>query len=68
MRAALGRLRGRHRAVLLLREYHQLSYDEIAEVLATSRLAVRSLLFRAREEFRRVWPRVAPDPEGADRR
>jgi RNA polymerase sigma-70 factor, ECF subfamily len=68
VRAALGRLRARHRTVLLLREVHQLSYDEIAEVLATSRPGVRSLLFRAREEFRRVWPRVSPDPEGADRR
>ena len=68
VRAALARVRARHRSVLLLREVHQLSYDEIAEVLATSRPGVKSRLFRAREEFRRVWTRVSPDPEGADRR
>jgi RNA polymerase sigma-70 factor (ECF subfamily) len=42
----------KYRLCLLLREYQGLSYDEIAEVLSTTRAAVKSLLFRAREEFR----------------
>jgi RNA polymerase sigma-70 factor (ECF subfamily) len=61
--ATLDRLRVQHRTVLLLREYHDLSYDEIAEVLATTRAAVKSLLFRAREEFRQAWPCVSPDSD-----
>lgn len=39
----------KYRMCLILREYHDLSYDEIAEVLNTTRAAVKSLLFRARK-------------------
>ena len=60
VRLILDRLRPEYRLCLILREYHDLSYDEIAEALATTRAAVKSLLFRAREEFRRVWPKVSP--------
>lgn len=55
VQATLDRLRATHRSVLLLREYHQLSYDEIAHVLGTTRAGVKSLLFRARGEFRQEW-------------
>jgi len=48
----LAKLSPRHRLCLILREYQDLSCQEIAEVLGTSRQAVKSLLFRAREEFR----------------
>ena len=57
----LERLHPKYRMCLILREYHDLSYDEIAEVLATTR-AVKSLLFRAREEFRQVYARVERQP------
>ncbi|MCX7622550.1 MAG: sigma-70 family RNA polymerase sigma factor [Thermomicrobium sp.] len=51
----LYRLQPRHRAVLILREYEGYSIDEIAEMLGLSRSATKSLLFRAREEFRRLY-------------
>ncbi len=47
----LNALKPQHRMVLLLREYHELSYDDIAEVFVTTRAAVKSLLYRARCEF-----------------
>src|SRR5207253_11293266 len=52
VRDALGRLDQDHRDVLMLREYEQLSYDEIAEVLHIPINTVRSRLFRARSELR----------------
>jgi RNA polymerase sigma-70 factor (ECF subfamily) len=47
------------RAVLTLREYEDLSYEEIAESLGTSRMAVQMLLFRARRNFRAAYEGVA---------
>jgi RNA polymerase sigma-70 factor (ECF subfamily) len=42
----------RNRQALILREYEGLAYQEIAAVLGISLLAVKSLIFRARAEFR----------------
>jgi RNA polymerase sigma-70 factor (ECF subfamily) len=50
----LDRMSHRHRLALILREYEGLSCQEIGEVMGLSRSAVKSMLFRAREEFRRV--------------
>ncbi len=52
VRDALGRLDVDHREVLMLREYEQLSYEEIAELLRIPVNTVRSRLFRARAELR----------------
>lgn len=49
--AALARLPERQRRALFLREWHDLSYAEIADVLGTSEAAVETLLFRARESL-----------------
>lgn len=49
---ALQKLRPSHRSVLILREYEDLSYDEIAKTLKISVQAVKSRIFRAREEMR----------------
>ncbi|HEU4733176.1 MAG TPA: sigma-70 family RNA polymerase sigma factor [Kofleriaceae bacterium] len=49
---AVARLSPDHRAVILLREVHGLSYDEIAAALAVSPGTVRSRLSRARDELR----------------
>jgi RNA polymerase sigma-70 factor, ECF subfamily len=62
MREAVGRLDRMDREVLLLREFEQLSYTEIAEVLRLPVNTVRSRLFRAREALREVL--VAPAPKG----
>lgn len=58
----LEKLHPKYRTCLVLREYHDLSYDEIADVLNTTRAAVKSLLFRAREEFRQVYARTERQP------
>ena len=48
----------KYRLCLVLREYQGLSCEEIGEVIGSSRSAVKSLLFRAREEFRVVYQRL----------
>jgi RNA polymerase sigma-70 factor (ECF subfamily) len=52
IREALARLDADHREVLMLREYEQLSYDEIAALLKIPVNTVRSRLFRARGELK----------------
>jgi RNA polymerase sigma-70 factor (ECF subfamily) len=54
IRQALGRLGRNEREVLLLREYEQLSYAEIGELLELPLNTVRSRLFRAREALREI--------------
>ncbi|HET6496339.1 MAG TPA: RNA polymerase sigma factor [Thermoleophilia bacterium] len=61
---AISELPERQRAALTLRAYGAMSYDEIAAVLGTSRSAVETLLFRARETMRRkaaAWREKDPD-------
>jgi RNA polymerase sigma-70 factor (ECF subfamily) len=48
VREALGKLDSSDREILMLREYEQLSYDEIAAVLRLPLNTVRSRLFRSR--------------------
>ena len=48
VRRAVAQLEPAEREVLLLREYEQLSYSEIADLLAVPLNTVRSRLFRAR--------------------
>ncbi len=50
--AALATLSPEHQDVLVLREFEQLSYEEIADVLGVPRGTVESRLFRARAELR----------------
>jgi len=52
IRGALEQLDPDYREVLMLREYEQLSYEEIAEVLAVPINTVRSRLSRARGELK----------------
>jgi RNA polymerase sigma-70 factor (ECF subfamily) len=59
MRQAVSRLDDLDRAVVMLREFEQLSYGEIAEVLHIPVNTVRSRLFRAREALRRL---LVPEP------
>ncbi len=49
---ALQALSPLHRQILILREYQDLPYDEIANILGISVQAVKSRLFRARSELR----------------
>lgn len=53
VREALQRLDATEREILMLREYEQLSYAEIAELLHIPINTVRSRLFRARSSLKR---------------
>jgi RNA polymerase sigma-70 factor (ECF subfamily) len=52
VRRALETLDPEHRDIVMLREYEQLSYQEIADVLRIPLNTVRSRLFRARMDLR----------------
>ena len=54
VQSALQRLTREHREVLVLREYQDFSYDEIAETLGLKLEAVKSRIFRARREMRNL--------------
>jgi RNA polymerase sigma-70 factor (ECF subfamily) len=60
MREAVSRLDRLDREVVLLREFEQLSYAEIAEVLALPVNTVRSRLFRARTALHELLNDPAP--------
>ena len=71
VREALAKLDSADREILMLREYEQLSYGEIAELLRIPVNTVRSRLFRARMALRErlnpktsllTTPRRASDP------
>ncbi len=52
---ALGKLDETEREILMLREYEQLSYDEIARLLRIPVNTVRSRLFRSRNALKSLW-------------
>jgi RNA polymerase sigma-70 factor, ECF subfamily len=60
LRQALGKLARLDREILSLREFEQLSYAEIAELLGLPLNTVRSRLFRARMHLREVLAAPAP--------
>lgn len=61
---ALAKLEDREREILMLREYEQLSYDEIAALLHLPVNTVRSRLFRARAALKNQLEPV-PNPHEA---
>ncbi|MGD0547404.1 MAG: sigma-70 family RNA polymerase sigma factor [Terracidiphilus sp.] len=67
LRQAVGRLDRLEREILLLREFEQLSYAEIAELLQLPVNTVRSRLFRARRALHSLLAAPAPSsrPEPA---
>ncbi|WP_106769933.1 RNA polymerase sigma factor [Paenibacillus faecalis] len=52
VREAINRLPEKQRSALILREYDQLEYQEIADILGQTVSSVKSLLFRARGSVR----------------
>lgn len=54
LREAVGKLDGMDREMVMLREYEELSYQEIAEVLHIPVNTVRSRLFRARRSLQEL--------------
>ena len=59
--AILGKLPEKYRTILILREYEDLSYLEISEVLQCNLGTVESRLFRARQRFKEALERDHPD-------
>ena len=69
-RAVLAKLPDKYRTILVLREYEDLSYTEIAEVLDIQLGTVESRLFRARQRFKQALERHYPEhapPRGGGR-
>jgi RNA polymerase sigma-70 factor (ECF subfamily) len=67
VRQALARLEPSEREILMLREYEQLSYAEIAELLRLPVNTVRSRLFRARMALKNHLEPAERRPESAQR-
>jgi RNA polymerase sigma-70 factor, ECF subfamily len=64
---ALEKLDPSEREILMLREYEQLSYSEVAELLRIPVNTVRSRLFRARMALKdHLEPALSRDREGAE--
>ncbi len=61
--AALDRLDGTFRGVLVLRDIEQMSYQQIAKVLDTAEGTVKSRLFRARLALRKEMKKLDGEPE-----
>lgn len=55
----LGLLKIEYREVLVLREYQNLSYDEIAQIMRTSISSVKSRLFKARRKLAKEYEILA---------
>lgn len=66
VREAMERLDPSEREILMLREYEQLSYADIAALLRIPVNTVRSRLFRSRMALRRRLEPVAPGSGGSD--
>ena len=62
VRAAIEKLPAKFRLPLVLRYYSDLSYDEIAEQLGMKRAHVATLIFRAKQELRRLLPGALGEP------
>ncbi len=65
IREALAKLESTEREILLLREFEQLSYAEIADLLRMPLNTVRSRLFRARMALRNLLTGAAPKAAAA---
>jgi RNA polymerase sigma-70 factor (ECF subfamily) len=57
----LAQMSPRNRMALVLREYEGMSCEDIGEIMGLSRSAVKSVLFRGREEFRKIYRTVEED-------
>ncbi len=59
----LMRLNEQERTVLLLRDYEELSYEEIAAILETNVGVIKSRLYRTRQKFKTLY-KVVYEQEG----
>ena len=59
----LAKMKQNYRTSLILREFQELSCDEIAVIMGTSRNNVKTMLFRAREQFRQIYESLAAEAQ-----
>ena len=65
IRRAILHLPEKQRAAVLMHKYHEMDYDQIADVLECSQSALKSLLFRAYDALRvELAPMVYPEATG----
>ncbi|MNP75853.1 RNA polymerase sigma factor YlaC [compost metagenome] len=62
VRDAINNLPEKQRSALILREYEQMDYQEIANILGQTVSAVKSLLFRARASVKLQLEPYFTDP------
>lgn len=55
IRSVLMALREEERSILLLCDYEELTYEEIAEITGISKDAVKGRIYRARQKFQRLY-------------
>lgn len=60
-REVLGTLPDKYRTILKLREFEDLSYTQMSEVLGCTLGTIESRLFRARQRFKEALERLYPD-------
>lgn len=65
LHALLNTLPPDYRAAVVLKYFHEMSYDEIAESLDTTVSAIKSKLFRARKMMAQAAKNEQPSPVGA---
>ncbi|MFY0543077.1 RNA polymerase sigma factor [Brevibacillus sp. H7] len=63
VRQAINSLPEKQRSALILREYEQMDYNEIASILDLTVSSVKSLLFRARQSIRAELETYILDPQ-----
>jgi RNA polymerase sigma-70 factor (ECF subfamily) len=66
VRAALRRLTPSHRAVLILRYFEEMSYEEIAHAMDSTVKRIRARLHRARESFRVAYAKVSAGTQSGE--
>jgi RNA polymerase sigma-70 factor (ECF subfamily) len=62
---AIGQLDEKHREVIVLRHFRNLSYDEMAKLLFCNRGTVTSRLFYARQKLKEILEHESGSPHGA---
>ena len=58
IKKVMSKLNPRHKSVLILKDYNDLSYAEIARIMNITDSAVKSLIYRARQEFQKLYREV----------
>jgi len=64
---AIGRLDDKHREVIILRHFQNLSYEEISKILFCNRGTVTSRLYYARKRLKEILDREGPHPAGTQK-